>query len=89
VAVSNQDLTDLAADELAQALTLSWRELSKVTPWGDAYQALAPSGDEVEVERNYLWFKDKGGDVLVEVTARLGEREARAFGVVREGASEQ
>ena len=86
--MSDQDLTDLAADELAQALSLSWRELSKVTPWGDVYEALAPSGDEVEVERNYLWFKDAGGDVLVEVTARLGEREARAFGVVRENAGE-
>jgi len=83
MAVSDEDLTDLAADELTQALSLSWTELSKVTPWGDTYQALAPSGDEVEVERNYLWFKDAGGDVLVEVTARLGEREARAFGVVR------
>jgi len=37
VAVSDQDLTDIAADELAQALTLSWRELIKVTPWGDVY----------------------------------------------------
>jgi len=84
MAVSDQDLTDLAADELTQALSLSWKELSKVTPWGDSYQALAPSGDEVEIERNYLWFKDAGGDVLVEVTARYGEREAQAFGVVRE-----
>jgi len=87
--VSDQDLTDLAADELAQALSLSWRELSKVTPWGDTYEALAPGGDEVEVERNYLWFKDAGGDVMIEVVARVGEREARAFGVVREGAQEQ
>ncbi len=84
MAVSDQDLTDIAADELAQALTLSWRELTRVTPWGDTYEALAPGGDEVEVERNYLWFKDAGGDVLVEVTARRGEREARAFGVVRQ-----
>ena len=88
MAVSDQDLTDLAADELAQALTLSWRELSRVTPWGDTYDALAPGGDEVEVERNYLWFKDAGGDVLVEVTARYDEREARAFGVVRTDAEE-
>jgi hypothetical protein len=86
--VSDQDLTDLAADELAQALTLSWRELARVTPWGDTYQALAPGGDEVEVERNYLWFKDPGGDVLCEVTARFDEREAQAFGVVRKDAEE-
>lgn len=86
--MSDQDLTDLAADELAQALSLSWRELSRVTPWGDTYEALAPGGDEVEVERNYLWFKDAGGDVMIEVVARVGEREARAFGVVREGAEE-
>jgi len=83
VAVSDQDLTDLAADELAQAIAIHWRELIKVTPWGDTYQALAPGGDEVEVERNYLWFKDPGGDVMCEVTARHGEREAQAFGVVR------
>lgn len=83
MAVSDQDLTDLAADELAQAIALHWRELIKVTPWGDTYQALAPGGDEVEVERNYLWFKDPGGDVMCEVTARHGEREAQAFGVVR------
>ena len=89
MAVSDQDLTDLAADELAQALSLSWLELSRVTPWGDTYDALAPGGDEVEVERNYLWFKDEGGDVLVEVTARHGAREAQAFGVVRKGAKEQ
>lgn len=81
--MSDQDLTDLAADELAQAIALHWRELIKVTPWGDTYQALAPGGDEVEVERNYLWFKDPGGDVMCEVTARHGEREAQAFGVVR------
>lgn len=83
MAVSDQDLTDLAADELAQAIAIHWRELIKVTPWGDTYQALAPGGDEVEVERNYLWFKDPGGDVMCEVTARCGEREAQAFGVVR------
>lgn len=83
MAVSDQDLTDLAADELAQAIAIHWRELIKVTPWGDTYQALAPGGDEVEVERNYLWFKDPGGDVMCEVTARHGEREAQAFGVVR------
>ena len=83
MAVSDQDLTDLAADELAQAISLQWRELIKVTPWGDTYQALAPGGDEVEVERNYLWFKDPGGDVMCEVIARFGEREAQAFGVVR------
>ena len=83
MAVSDQDLTDLAADELAQAIALHWRELIKVTPWGDTYQALAPGGEEVEVERNYLWFKDPGGDVMCEVTARFAEREAQAFGVVR------
>ena len=83
MAVSDQDLTDLAADELAQAIAIHWRELIKVTPWGDTYRALAPGGDEVEVERNYLWFKDAGGDVMCEVTARHGEREAQAFGVVR------
>ncbi len=57
----------MAEDELARACTLSWRELIKVTPWGDTYEGFAPSGQAVEVERNYLWADAPGGDVLVEV----------------------
>jgi hypothetical protein len=57
----------MAEDELLRACSLTWRELSKVTPWGDTYEGFAPSGRPVEVERTYLWADQPGGDVLVEV----------------------
>ena len=61
------DLEDMADDELARALTLSWAELVRVTPWGDTYEGFARSGQPVQVERNYLWAEGEGGDVLCEV----------------------
>lgn len=57
----------MAADELDRALTLRWRELAKVTPWGDTFDAFAPSGRPVMVERSYLWAGEPGGDILAEV----------------------
>jgi hypothetical protein len=57
----------MADEELARACTLSWLALSKVTPWGDTYEGFAPSGRPVEIERNYVWAEEPGGDVLVEV----------------------
>lgn len=57
----------MADEEMARALSLSWRDLSKVTPWGDTHEAFAPSGRPVEIERNYLWAQEVGGEVLVEV----------------------
>jgi hypothetical protein len=62
------DLQAMADDELLRALTLSWRDLSRVTPWGDTFEGLTPAGREVQVERNYLWADLEGGDILVEVT---------------------
>jgi hypothetical protein len=62
-----QELSEMAEDELARACSLSWRELAKVTPWGDTYEGFAPSGRPVEVERSYIWKDAPGGDVLVEV----------------------
>jgi hypothetical protein len=61
------ELEAMAEDELAGACSLSWRDLAKVTPWGDAYQGFAPSGRPVDVERSYVWADQPGGDVLVEV----------------------
>lgn len=58
----------MAGEELDRACTLSWRELSKVIPWGDTAEAFAPSGRAVMVERAYLWADAPGGDALVEVT---------------------
>lgn len=65
--MSDWELEALAEEEMARALTLSWRELSKVTPWGDSFTAFAPSGGEVTVERSYVWATAEGGDVLCEV----------------------
>nr|WP_205689996.1 hypothetical protein [Caulobacter sp. SLTY] len=48
-------------------MTLSWRDLSKITPWGDTFEGLSPAGREVQVERNYIWAADEGGDILCEV----------------------
>ena len=63
----------MAEDELARALSLSWRALSKVTPWGDSFEGISPAGREVIVERAYLWQGDVGGDILCEVAVFGGE----------------
>jgi hypothetical protein len=65
--MSDPDLQAFAEDELNRALTLSWRELSGITPWGDTFDGLSPAGREVQVERNYLWAAEEGGDILCEV----------------------
>ena len=62
----------MADDEILRALTLSWRDLSRVTPWGDTFDGITPGGREVQVERNYLWADLEGGDILVEVTVFAG-----------------
>lgn len=67
------DLTEMAEDELKRAVTLSWRELSKVTPWGDSYEGFSPTGRAVTIERNYLWAADEGGDILCEVVVFGGD----------------
>jgi hypothetical protein len=55
VAVSDDELSAMAIEELDQACSLIWPELVKITPWGDTFTGIAPSGREVEVERRYLW----------------------------------
>ncbi|NBB15405.1 hypothetical protein GVN21_08550 [Caulobacter sp. SLTY] len=65
--MTDPDLQAFAEDELSRALTLSWRDLSKITPWGDTFEGLSPAGREVQVERNYIWAADEGGDILCEV----------------------
>jgi hypothetical protein len=62
------ELQAMAQDELFRACSLKWRDLSKVTPWGDTYDGFAPSGRAVQVERNYVWAGEPGGDILAEVT---------------------
>ena len=62
-----------AEEELAQACTLGWAALARVTPWGDTYEGYAPGGRAVNFERNYLWLAETGGDILIEVAAFGGE----------------
>ena len=66
------DLLAFAEDELARALSLSWRALSKVAPWGDGFEGISPAGRSVTVERAYLWRGGAGGDILCEVTVFSG-----------------
>lgn len=84
----------MADEELARACSLSWRELSKVTPWGDTHEAFVPSGRSVEVERNYVWADAPGGDVLVEVVVfqntvlyDQGSRRSRTIKAPAQGAA--
>jgi hypothetical protein len=78
---------ELAADEeVERALDLSWRELSKVIPWGDTYEGFTPGGRTAQFERNYLWAQDAGGDILCEVAVYEGqegyERAARRSRII-------
>nr|WP_269717017.1 hypothetical protein [Caulobacter sp. NIBR2454] len=79
----------MAEDELSRACSISWRELSKVTPWGDVFEGVAPGGRYVDVERNYLWAEQPGGDILVEVVVSGGtsryEHGARASRIIKKG----
>lgn len=66
-----QDLELFAEDELNRALSLSWRDLAQVVPWGDTYDGISPGNLSVQVERNYLWADKEGGDIVVEVAVYL------------------
>jgi hypothetical protein len=80
------DLAEMAADELERALTLRWRELAKVVPWGDAYEGFSLAGRQVTVERSYLWVGEADGDILCEVMVYGGpsrwDEGARVKGVI-------
>lgn len=83
------DLLAMAEDELKRAVTLSWREASKVTPWGDTFDGISPAGANVQVERNYLWAGDAGGDILVEIAVFGGasryDAGAKVSHIIRKG----
>ncbi len=83
MAVSDDELSAMALEELEQACSLIWPELVKITPWGDSFVGTAPSGREVEVERRYLWADEPEGAIVVEVEVRdIGARtgaETRAL----------
>jgi hypothetical protein len=69
---TDPDLLAFAEDELSRALSLSWRALSKVAPWGDSFEGISPAGRPVTVERAYLWQAAIGGDILCEVSVFAG-----------------
>jgi hypothetical protein len=85
-----EDLAAMATDELDRALTLKWRELSTVVPWGDAFEGFTPAGRQVTVERSYLWAETHGGDILCEVFVYGGpsrwDEGARVSGLIRKPA---
>ena len=84
--MNDPDLQAMADDELSRGMTLGWRDLHRVIPWGDTYEGLTPGGRQVEVERNYLWATETGGDILCEVSVHGGpsryDQGARARGVI-------
>ena len=70
MSVAADELTQMAEEELASAIALTWPEIKAVTPWGDSFEGFAPSGRTVEVERRYLWAVEPAGAVVVEVEVR-------------------
>ena len=70
--VQDPDLEAMARDELSRAVTLRWRELRAIVPWGDTFEGISPAGRNVEVERSYIWASEEGGDILCEVTVYGG-----------------
>ena len=70
MAVSDDELSAMAIEELDAACALPWPDMKKVTPWGDSFTGLAPSGREVEIERRYLWAHAPEGSIAVEVEVR-------------------
>ena len=83
MAVSDDELSEMALEELDAACALPWPDIRKITPWGDSFTGFAPSGREVEIERRYLWALEPAGAVAVEIEVRdVGARtgaEARAL----------
>jgi hypothetical protein len=81
-----EDLEAMARDELERALTLTWRGLARVLPWGDAYEGYTPAGRQVTVERSYLWADEPGGDILCEIMVYGGpsrwDEGVRASGLI-------
>ena len=70
MAVSDDELSAMAIEELDIACALPWPDMTSVTPWGDTYAGFAPSGREVEIERRYLWAHEPEGAIVVEVEVR-------------------
>jgi hypothetical protein len=65
--MAEADLEQIADEELQAALTLSWKQLSPLTPWGDVYDGVTAGGLSVKVERNYIWQDEPGGTICCEI----------------------
>jgi hypothetical protein len=82
------DLDAAAEDELQRALSLSWAELARVTPWGDTFEGFSPANRPVLMERSYIWADGERGDILCEVAvfpnAVLYELAARRSARIRQ-----
>jgi hypothetical protein len=75
---NDPDFLAMAEDELGRALSLSWRSLSGVVPWGDSFEGISPAGRNVVVERSYIWRMAPGGDILCEVVVYGGPSRREA-----------
>jgi len=91
MSTTTEDLEALAAEELAQALALDWRQLSALVPWGDTYTGVSPANLTVQLQRSYLWAAEPGGDILCEVRVYLDEAHyefgARRTALIRRGSA--
>lgn len=67
---AENELSEMANEELDAACAMPWPDIKAITPWGDSFTGFAPSGREVEVERRYLWAHEPEGAVAVEVEVR-------------------
>ena len=77
------ELQAAAEDELQTACSMSWAELSRVTPWGDTWEGFGPAGSAVLFERSYIWLEEEGGDILCEVRVYRGQTRYENGGLAR------
>ena len=57
---------------MGRALSLTWRELAQIMPWGDSFDGFSPGGRAVTIERSYLWADAAGGDIMCEIVVYGG-----------------
>ncbi len=71
MAVNDDELSVVAIEELDSACAMPWPDMKAITPWGDVFEGVSPSGREVEIERRYLWAHEPAGAIAVEVEVRV------------------
>ncbi len=70
---TKDDLGALAEEELHHATAIGWADLEALIPWGDTCTGVSSANLTVQLQRNYLWAAEPGGDILCEVRACLDE----------------